>query len=121
MNALEYFTTNEWTFKNENFKQLMQSLDKKDFVKFSMDIQSINWCEYIENYVLGVRKYLLKEEPRTLPKARANLKRLYLISQMMKLGLLASAIYLMINKQKHSKLFNTLKIKGLTKLLQFYN
>ncbi|XP_015793627.2 fatty acyl-CoA reductase 1-like [Tetranychus urticae] len=34
MNALEYFTTNEWTFKNENFKQLMQSLNQKDFEKF---------------------------------------------------------------------------------------
>ncbi|XP_015793649.1 putative fatty acyl-CoA reductase CG5065 [Tetranychus urticae] len=108
MNALEYFTTNEWTFKNENFKQLMQSLNQKDFEKFSIDVQSINWCDYIENYVLGVRKYLLKEEPRTLPKARANLKRLYLITQMLKLGLLVTVTYQSLNKK--SSLHRSLEI-----------
>ncbi|XP_053203007.1 fatty acyl-CoA reductase 1-like [Panonychus citri] len=99
MNALEYFTTNEWTFRNENFVNLMKSLEPDDFTKFSLDVGSINWCDYIENYILGVRKYLLKEDPATLPKARKNIKRLYLITQMIKVGFLFTVTYQSLHKQ----------------------
>ena len=40
---------------------------------FPMDIGQLDWEQYFENYVLGIRKYLLKENPDTIPEARKTL------------------------------------------------
>ena len=73
--ALEYFTTHEWTFKNNNILMLMNSLNEFDKREFNLDIRSIDWSVYFEIYVLGVRQFLLKEKPETLPEARRKIKR----------------------------------------------
>lgn len=75
LKALEHFTTNEWTFETDNFTLLMESLNQFDKQMFSMNLKEIDWHEYMQNYVLGVRQYLLQEDPSTLPKARMRLKR----------------------------------------------
>ncbi|XP_023238990.1 putative fatty acyl-CoA reductase CG5065 isoform X2 [Centruroides sculpturatus] len=74
---LEYFTTNEWHFDCNNVLLLMNSLSGRDRQTFGFDIRPINWSLYMENYVLGVRRYLLKEDESTLPAARTNLTRIY--------------------------------------------
>lgn len=38
-----------------------------------MDMGEFEWRDYLEGYVLGVRKYLLKEKPETIPDARKTL------------------------------------------------
>lgn len=73
--ALEHFTTNEWTWKTENFERLVNSLNAVDRDKFFIDIQRIDWKSYMENYILGVRYYLLREDPSTIPNARKKLNR----------------------------------------------
>jgi hypothetical protein len=42
---------------------------------FYFDVRKINWQNYFENYILGVRKLIFKDDPVTLPLARSNLKR----------------------------------------------
>lgn len=42
----------------------------------------MDWYEYITNYTLGIRHYLLKEKPETLPHARALLRRLYVLDRL---------------------------------------
>lgn len=42
---------------------------------FNFDVRQLNWLEYIENYVLGVKKYLLKEDMAGIPEAKQHLKR----------------------------------------------
>lgn len=74
---LEYFTTNEWHFHCNNVILLMNSLYGKDREIFDFNIRPINWSSYMENYVLGVRRFLLKEDESTLPAARRNLTRVY--------------------------------------------
>lgn len=75
INALEYFTTNEWTFRNENQLLLSEQMNAIDRKKFCCDIRQVSWPEYMEIYILGVRQYLLKENPKTLPEARKRLNR----------------------------------------------
>lgn len=53
----------------------MKSLNEHDEAIFYLNVAAINWHEYMEKYVLGVRRYLLKEDPSTLPKARMRLRR----------------------------------------------
>ncbi|XP_013785541.2 putative fatty acyl-CoA reductase CG5065 isoform X2 [Limulus polyphemus] len=82
INCLEYFTTHEWVFHNSNVQTLYKQLVGKDKETFDFSIKNLDWPKYFEDYVLGSRKYLLKEDPSTLPAARRSLRRLYVISQL---------------------------------------
>lgn len=74
MVALEYFTMNEWTYRDDNQLGLANKLSKSERETFFTDVQKIHWPTYLETYILGVRKFLLKEDPSTLPLARKRLE-----------------------------------------------
>ncbi|CAH1786736.1 unnamed protein product [Owenia fusiformis] len=74
--SLEFFTTNEWEFCNDNICALQAKLSKTDRTTFSFDVKRINWPLYMENYCLGVKKFALKEQLSNLPAARKALNRL---------------------------------------------
>lgn len=54
--CLEYFTTQEWHFEDNNVRTLSLSLSEQDRREFPFDIAQIDWEDYIENYVLGIRR-----------------------------------------------------------------
>lgn len=54
--CLEYFTTQEWNFNDENVQNLVSTLNEFDRKEFCFDVAKIDWENYIENYVLGIRK-----------------------------------------------------------------
>ena len=72
--TLEFFTSNEWQFHNDNMFMLMSKMTEEDKAKFSFDARCINWKKYVTNYCFGVQQYVLKEESN-LPKARIALQR----------------------------------------------
>lgn len=49
----------------------------------------------MRDYILGTRHYLLKENPETLPAARANLKRLYYLDKLTTLIFYGLVFYFM--------------------------
>lgn len=75
--CLEYFTTQQWQFEDDNVRHLATCLSESDRKEFPFDVAAINWENYIENYVLGIRRYIFKEDISTIPKARRQLSRLY--------------------------------------------
>lgn len=77
--CLEYFTTQEWQFDDSNVRTLTLSLSEQDKRDFCFDVAQINWEEYIEDYVLGIRRFIFKEEETSLPKARKQVSKLYWI------------------------------------------
>lgn len=91
LDTLQYYTTKEWVFRNENLKALSYSLTEEDKQTFYTDITMVEWDSYIKSYVLGTRHYCLQEDPATLPKARRHLKRLYWIDRTV-----AALFYLLI-------------------------
>lgn len=54
--CLEYFATQEWSFDDDNVRTLNSTLSEQDRAEFSFDVAKINWDEYIENYILGIRR-----------------------------------------------------------------
>lgn len=82
--ALEYFTTNEWIYRTENFEALNEELSLEDRRKFLIDVRAIDWPKYMENYVLGIRHYLLREDPKTIDAAKFRLDLLYYATQAVK-------------------------------------
>lgn len=76
LSMLEYFINHSWEWSTSNTDMLMLELSPEDQRVFNFDIRQLNWLDYIENYVLGIKKYLLKEDLSDIPKARQQLKTL---------------------------------------------
>ncbi|XP_064601649.1 fatty acyl-CoA reductase 1-like [Liolophura sinensis] len=74
--SLDYFTSNQWNFANDNFHMLLNKLSPEDRQIFNFDPRMIQWSLYMENYCLGTKKFVLKEELSELPAARRALARL---------------------------------------------
>lgn len=49
-------------FHSKNPEKLMKMMSESDRKKFPFDVRKINWKECIEDYVYGVRKYLLNQD-----------------------------------------------------------
>ncbi|XP_048222841.1 fatty acyl-CoA reductase 2 [Perognathus longimembris pacificus] len=76
ISMLEYFINRSWEWSTNNTEMLMSELSPEDQKIFNFDVRKLDWLEYTENYVLGVKKYLLKEDMARIPEARQHLRRL---------------------------------------------
>lgn len=75
VSCLEFFTTHEWKFTNDNVIRLLTNLHPLDRKTFNFDVMEIEWKSYLEQYILGTRKFILKEDPSTFPAARSHLRK----------------------------------------------
>lgn len=78
--SLDFFTSNEWVFSNENLYKLLGKMTPEDQKTFNFDPKKIDWSEYMEHYCLGTKQFVLKEELSELPRARSKLRRLQRIN-----------------------------------------
>nr|XP_012220656.1 PREDICTED: putative fatty acyl-CoA reductase CG8306 [Linepithema humile] len=72
LDRLEKFIFQEWKFNNPRLLQLHESLSQDDQKLFTLDIRPLVWKDYLLDLVQGVRTYLNKESPKSLPKARSK-------------------------------------------------
>jgi alcohol-forming fatty acyl-CoA reductase len=77
ISVLYHFTTTDYTFNSSKLKQLFDELDEDDKRIFNFDHNTIDWNSSTHEYVKGIRKYLLKEEIETIPKAQEKLRNLF--------------------------------------------
>lgn len=54
---------------------LITKMHPEDRENFDFNVSKIEWRSYLESYVLGTRKYILKEDPKTLDVAKKRLQR----------------------------------------------
>lgn len=71
--CLEYFTTHQWHFNSDNVHTLLASLNQKDRAQFQFDVNTIEWEDYVEKYVLGFRQFLFKQNPSSLEESRKRM------------------------------------------------
>lgn len=45
------------------------------FKAFNFDLRQLHWPSFFENYCLGIKLYVLKEDISTLPSARRRLRK----------------------------------------------
>lgn len=81
LKVLQYYTTKIWVFKNDKLENLPQKLSPRDRERFDLTVDQINWEKYLHDMIMGVRVYLLKESPETIPQARRILRRLYILDR----------------------------------------
>lgn len=75
VDVLEFFATNEWNFEDSNVRALLRQMNKADRSIFRVDTSAVEWEKYMEVYCLGIRHYLLKQKPESLPKARKYMQK----------------------------------------------
>lgn len=75
LDVLQYYTTRDWEFPNNNLQKLRSKLTESDRKTFYTDCRELDWDEYFLTLILGTRKYCVKEDPSTLPRARRTFKK----------------------------------------------
>lgn len=81
LDLLQYFTTREWAFRSKNFLSLYSEMNDTDKRKFNMDMEAVDENEYLKLSVLGARQFCLKEDLKSLPRCRRNMKILYVVDR----------------------------------------
>ncbi|CAH1107706.1 unnamed protein product [Psylliodes chrysocephalus] len=79
--AGSHFSTNEWRFEDSTMRSLIKAVNAApDGKYFETDIDDSNgfsWEEYVKNFNLGVRQYILKDDLSSLEQAKIKLNRLF--------------------------------------------
>ncbi|CAB3379948.1 Hypothetical predicted protein [Cloeon dipterum] len=76
-NAGEFFATHQWNFAASLMEKLAAHQTELDRKLFPVNVRTINWEQYINTYVIGIRKFILKDDMSSLNRARSRLKKLY--------------------------------------------
>lgn len=73
----EFFAMHEWDFKNDNLKEIMKiaKMTQTDADEFNFDLRGMDWDRYVEKYMLGIRKFVLKDDMKSMGAARTKIKR----------------------------------------------
>lgn len=66
---MEYFSANDFKFDNDNVRALSDKLEGNDRKLFAFDMRNINWQELFHTSLVGLRLYVVKDEPSTLPES----------------------------------------------------
>jgi fatty acyl-CoA reductase len=72
---LGFFNSHQWQFVSENSLTIQSKMSTADRKIFDFDVRQLNWRSYFETYVQGIRLFILKDDPSTLPQARKTLVR----------------------------------------------
>jgi fatty acyl-CoA reductase len=67
--VISYFCTRQWKFSNENVRRMWNNMSEEDRKVFDFNIGSLNWGEYVAKGLMGVRTFVLKDDPKKLPEA----------------------------------------------------
>uniref|UniRef100_A0A8D8F7P4 Fatty acyl-CoA reductase CG5065 n=1 Tax=Culex pipiens TaxID=7175 RepID=A0A8D8F7P4_CULPI len=85
----EFFAMHEWTFEVPNLKRLTRKVHgARDGAEFDMDMAGMSWDAYLEQYMLGIRKYVLKDDLDSMEQARSKLRKLYWIKRLLQVVVL---------------------------------
>ena len=90
-----YFALNDWNFEAGNVQRIIRAARETqlDAHEFNCDVSSLDWDEYLEKYLIGIRTFILKDDLSTLPSCRKKLKKIIWTKRITQLLLLAAVYY----------------------------
>ncbi|CAG4948984.1 unnamed protein product [Parnassius apollo] len=91
--VISYFCTREIKFSNQRTRELWQQTSDTDKQIFPFSMREIDWRDYFNDYLVGIRRYLFKESDDTLPRARIKWRRLYYLHQIVRIIFFTFALY----------------------------
>ncbi|XP_043522128.1 putative fatty acyl-CoA reductase CG5065 isoform X2 [Frieseomelitta varia] len=72
--SVKFFGQHEWTFHQDNVTDMIQKvklLKDRDIVK--LDLWDMDWKKYMTTYVMGIEKFILKEDSKSIDAAQKRL------------------------------------------------
>ncbi|XP_070500579.1 putative fatty acyl-CoA reductase CG5065 [Chironomus tepperi] len=84
MDVLKCFTMNNWNFRSNNFRDLVEIQSKEEYDMFFVDSRQIDSEQMVRQAIIGGRVYCLKDPLSTVPKAKRLLKIQYVIDKLVK-------------------------------------
>lgn len=95
--VLMAFTSRQWKFNSNNGLMLIRDImSAEDRRLFNFDVADLDWPEYLKDYVLGVRKFMLREPLSNLSQARKNLNLVYYRNLSLQVFFSALLVYYLI-------------------------
>lgn len=76
INVITYFSLKSWTFRDNNTRSLAKRMSKLDQSLFQMDMNNLDWDEYFQAHVFGIRLYILKDPLESIPEGIKRAKKL---------------------------------------------
>jgi len=100
VDTLEYFTMHEWDFQAKAMIDIWNQMSPTDQELFNYDLRqsSFRWEQYLEMYIIGVKKFILNEQLSNLPKARNQYKKLQLYSTALNVTVAAIVIRVLVRR-----------------------
>ncbi|XP_043266220.1 fatty acyl-CoA reductase wat-like [Colletes gigas] len=89
-----YFGMREWKFSYDNTKALWDSLGPKDRALYKFSMKEFDWNDFMYKSVRGLRLYILKDDPSTIPHAKLRMARFAIIHGLLKYTALCIMIWL---------------------------
>lgn len=94
-NSLMYFSSHDWIFDTDNFRNLAKDLCELDKIHFNISYITQGLLEYCSLCMLGGRRYLFKESDDSIMIAFKRLKRFELADRLLKLALFVGLAYVL--------------------------
>lgn len=79
MGVIEYFSTNDFIFTDDNVKKTWSKMNSTDRNLFPMNMGNICWMDYFKNYTKGICMYLLKDDNSKLEESKRRARRFELL------------------------------------------
>lgn len=67
---MRYFIVNDWNFDTKQYEALVRDQHPLDRILFNMDMKSCDLDMISKSYVLGCRRFLLREPDSSIRNAR---------------------------------------------------
>ncbi|XP_005180106.1 fatty acyl-CoA reductase wat [Musca domestica] len=78
-NLLRYFLQNNFTFDTTNTQNLWKIMTVDDRRIYNFDMVALDWSKYFYNSLFGLRRFLAKEDPSTIPQAKKLLRKFQIL------------------------------------------
>lgn len=74
--SVEFFSNTDLQFEVHNMQKVIEHVkEASDGSEFQCDVSRMRWSDYMERYLLGIRRNILKEGDETLECARKRIRR----------------------------------------------
>jgi fatty acyl-CoA reductase len=107
LETLEFFLQNSWKWERNNMMMIQKNLSPEDAKVFDMDTSRLDWGQYLEDFCVGTKVHLMKEDNGDMARTKQKHFKLKTIHYMM--NFITTAAFfkmLMLRSEFATKLFN---------------
>ncbi|CAH0389540.1 unnamed protein product [Bemisia tabaci] len=101
LEVIAFFSTKQWKFTNNNVRALWDKMSPADREAFKFDMSTLDWQSMLKENVAGVRKYLLKDPPTTIPAARRRMFLLHILHRVLQLVLIGLFVWMVYGLSRY--------------------